>query len=92
MLRVTGMKLNRGMLKLSLWPSNNKGGVWIPNDAQIDALYEIPGVREVDSCGAQSSHIIVEFDSIENMNRCLPEIEEKIKTVVENRSLINSKR
>jgi hypothetical protein len=86
------MKLHRDMLKLSLWPSNNKGGVWIPTDAQTEALYKIKEVCEVDSCGAQSYHILVEFDSIEDMNQNLPGVEKQIMSVLENRSLINTRR
>jgi multidrug efflux pump subunit AcrB len=81
------MKLERGMLMLSLWPSPNRGGVWVENDAIADALHEIEGVSEVGSCGAQSSHIIVKFDSIEDMNAKLPGIERQIMAVLENRSL-----
>lgn len=77
------MKLNPDMLKLSYWPTTNRGGLWFPSDAQIDRLFEIEGVKEVGSCGAGPNHIVVAFDSIEHMNAKRHEIEAAILAVIE---------
>lgn len=78
------MKLNPDMLKLSYWPTTNRGKLWFPSDAEVDRLLEINGIEEVGSCGAGANHIIVKFDSIEDMQTNRARIESAILAVIEN--------
>jgi len=90
------VKIERGQVKVCLWPSTNRGGVWCPNEATTDALFSLTRpatcspvwqIEEIGADGAQSYHIIVAFDSIEDMNAHIHQVEAEIMEILEDRSL-----
>lgn len=71
-------RLECGNVKVALYPAARRGP-WVPTDQQIAALEDLAGngwkIEEVSGCGAQSYHVLVDFEDFAVARTLLAEAE-----------------
>jgi hypothetical protein len=80
------MKIERGTVRVSLWPTRNDGRPHYPRERMMDRIAEIEHVEEMHSYGLGPFGIIVSFDSFEEMQGKLPGVEARILAALEGRT------